>query len=173
MKRYQSALSVCGLALAAVCAIQPAMAATATASFNVTATVTATCSVSATDVAFGNVNPLAAAAATQTGTVTATCTNGTPYSISLAAGAGTFAQRTMSNGTSTLNYNLYAEAGHTNVLGDGSGSTVLITSGTTIGTGATGTGAAQAYTVYGNLPLPQAAATAGNYTDTINVTLNY
>jgi len=151
-----------------------ASAVTATGTFNVTATVNATCSVSATDVAFGTVNTLSSTAATATGTVVATCTNGTTYTIDLSAGAGTFAQRTMSNGTSTLNYNLYSDNTYTPVLGDGTGSTVLISASTPdIGTAGTGSGSAQTYTVYGQLPLPQSTATTGSYTDTINVTLNY
>lgn len=151
-----------------------ASALSTSSSFNVTATVNAACSVSATDVAFGTVNPLSTTASTATGTVVATCTNGTPYTIDLSAGAGTFAQRTMSNGTSTLNYNLYSDNTYTSVLGDGTGSTVLISaSAPDTGTAGTGSGSAQTYTVYGKLPLPQSTATTGNYTDTINVTLNY
>lgn len=164
------------ISIATVISILPmvASAATATTTFNVTATVNATCSVTATDVAFGIVDPLATTAATATGTVVATCTNGSAYTIDLSAGAGTYAQRTMSNGSSTLDYNLYNDATYTSVLGDGTGSTVLISaSAPDLGTAGTGNGGAQTYTVYGQLPLPQATATTGSYTDTINVTLNY
>lgn len=173
MKKYLSALSVCGLLLAAMLPLA-ASAATTGASFNVTAMVAATCSVNATNVAFGSIGPASTTAGTATGTVVATCTNGTPYTIDLSTGSGSFAQRTMSDGTSTLNYNLYSDATYSGVLGDGTESTVLISASTPdTGTAGTGTGTAQTYTVFGQLPLPQTAATAGAYTDSIVVTLNY
>jgi spore coat protein U-like protein len=44
--------------------------------------------------------------------------------VAFSPGSGTYAARTMSNGTNTLNYNLYKDAARTQVRGDGTGGTV-------------------------------------------------
>lgn len=75
----------------------------------VTAEVIASCTVSANPLAFGNYS---LAQIDQTTTLSVTCTNGTPYSISLDAGAGagaTTAVRKMTSGADTLDYSLYKE----------------------------------------------------------------
>ena len=60
------------------------------------------------------------------GSVAVQCTIGILPSFQVAlstGGSGSYATRKMSNGTDTLSYNLYTDAGHTIIWGDGSGGT--------------------------------------------------
>ncbi len=131
---------------------------------SVTGSISPVCTVSTTALAFGSY--VQTAASLGTGTVTVTCTNTAPYQISLGAGAN-------SNGTSRrmagpsgarLSYTLYSNSARTTLWGDG----------TTYGSkvSATGSGAAQARTVYGTIPAGQ-APTPGSYSDTVLVTVEY
>jgi spore coat protein U-like protein len=74
----------------------------------------------------------------------------------------------LASGPGTLNYNLYASAAYSNIWGDGSGATSVVSDSKFIAVGTTTTD----YTVYGRIPAGQDAA-AGTYVDTIVVTLNY
>jgi len=133
------------------------------------------CGVSTAPVSFGTYNPLAGTPLTATGTVTVTCTvTGIglfeSWTIALSQGnSGHFNSRSMLNGGSVLSYNLYTSAAYTNVWGDGSGSTSLVSSPLLllqVGT------ASFNYPVYGVIPAGQDAA-AGTFLDSIVVTLNY
>lgn len=158
--------SLLALALAAVSV--SSFAGTATANFQSTATVSSSCSISATNVAFGTVTPAATGSATATGTITSRCSNAVAYTMAINAGSGTLASRTMAGGvagnTDKLAYNLYTDAGATQVWGDGSASTSTV--------GLTGTGADQTSTVYGKLALNQYVK-PDTYTDNLTVTLAY
>lgn len=66
--------------------------------------------------------------------------------------------------TDKLKYNLFTEVAATSIWGDG-------TTGTSTGT-ATGNGAAQVKTIYGQLPLNQYLK-ADSYSDSLVVTLSY
>jgi spore coat protein U-like protein len=99
-----------------------------------------------------------------------TCTgNGTStLRITLTAGgSGAFAQRRMSNGSNTLNYNLYTTAARTTIWGDG-------TSGTSFLNPANSNGLTQpgvtTMVVYGTVPA-QALPATGTYQDSITATL--
>jgi spore coat protein U-like protein len=148
-------------------------AATATSTFQVTATVLKYCTVSATNLAFGNYTP-STGPVTNSSTVTYACTNGTPItSITLNVGTttgATFAQRLMTNGTQTLEYNLYTTNAYSSIWGDGTGGSV-----TQAGATGSGLGTNSTLTVYGKLPDSAAnqAIPPGSYTDTITVTVNY
>jgi spore coat protein U-like protein len=142
-------------------------AATATASIVVSATVLSICIAAATPLAFGNYDSSAGTATTTTASVIVTCTNGTPYSVALGAGNGTgatVAQRVMTNGSNTLNYNLYTTSGYSSIWGNGTLSTVT-QSGTA---GLTPT----TYTVYGKIPANQ-YVTSGVYGDSVTATVTY
>ncbi|MBP0656299.1 spore coat U domain-containing protein, partial [Mycobacterium tuberculosis] len=100
-------------------------------------------------------------------TLSVQCTNTTPYNIGLNAGTGTgatVASRKMTGtGGALVNYTLYSDNNRTTVWGQ------------TIGTdtvSASGSGAAQSYTVYGRVPV-QTTPAPGAYTDTITVTVTY
>lgn len=140
-----------------------AVAATATTTFAVTATVQATCTVTATAVAFGTY--ASTAVSNSTSTVSVTCTNTTPYTLGLDAGLATGATvttRKMQNGANLLNYALYQDAAHTTNWGNSTGSWES----------SSGTGAAQAFTVYGQVAAGQ-YVTPGTYSDTITATVTY
>lgn len=122
------------------------------------------CTVSATGLAFGSIDPLSATDTTGTATVSVTCPAPASYSLSLSAGAGSYVQRTLTSGVLVLNYNLYTDVSATQVWGDGSGSTFVV-SGSADSNGA-------AHTVYGLVPY-QSQAVPGTYADTIVVTLSY
>ena len=142
-------------------------AGTSTGNFKVTLTIQAECKLnSTTDIAFGT-SGVIQAALTANGTLGVQCTNTTPYNIGLSAGAGTGAtvtNRSMTAGTgSTIGYSLYRDTAFTQVWGD------VVASNTMA---ATGSGAVQSYTVYGRVPA-QTTPAAGNYSDTVQVTVTY
>jgi spore coat protein U-like protein len=152
-----------------------AQAATATGTFTVTATVLKSCTVGATNIAFGNYTP-GGGNLTGNSTVSVKCTKTTPYSVDLNAGTtagGAYAQRLMTDGVNTLQYNLYMTAGFAQVFGDGSGTTGHVAGAVGLGLGA----AAQTYTAFGQLPdnatNQNATPGATAYSDTIMVTVTY
>jgi spore coat protein U-like protein len=145
-----------------------ATAQTASSTLNVSATVTANCTVSTSDVAFGNVNTLSGSNVDTIGAISVTCTNDTDWSAAAGVGSGsgaTFASRRMSNGANLLTYNLFTDAARSSVWGDGTGSTVDIDG--------TGTGAVQNIAIYGRVGSGQTSVPAGNYADTVAVTVSY
>jgi spore coat protein U-like protein len=144
-----------------------------------TAWAVADCSVSSTGVAFGIYDPTTAAATDSTGNLTLVCTHVSGggqrvnYSVALSAGnSGTFTQRWMRAGTSTLNYNLFDTAARARIWGDGSAGTVVISDGFAVGPGQGNNRREVVYPIYGRIPAQQAVAT-GNYSDTIVVTLTF
>jgi spore coat protein U-like protein len=158
-------LSVALLALA----IRPveAFAATPATTFSVTATVLASCTVSAGTLAFGSYTPTGGSPADATSTIDVTCTNGTPYTVALDGGSteNNVAARAMNDPSShTLSYGIYKDSARTTIWGDGTGSTVTQSG--------TGIGSLQGLTAYGRVPASQFVA-AGNYSDTVTVTVSY
>jgi spore coat protein U-like protein len=96
------------------------------------------------------------------GTVSVACSPATSYSVGLSTGNGSYSQRRLSSGSATLDYNLYTDASRSIVWGDG-------TSGSsTVG----GNGESVDHTVYGRIPAQQ-NVTAGNYGDTVIVTVTF
>lgn len=150
-----------------------AIVATASAATVSGGAVAMSCTVGATAVNFGIYNPLSGIPDDATGSVTVTCDVLVQllasWTIALNAGnGGGYAPRLMNNGISTLSYNLYTSAAHSNVWGDGSGTTTLVSDQRTLIVGSN----ISNYTVYGRIPAGQDAA-AGSYLDTIVVTVNY
>jgi spore coat protein U-like protein len=134
------------------------------------ATITGSCVASASGVAFGTYNLLSAAALTSTGTVTVDCSGATKITgsntvtVSLSTGkSGSFNPRSLGAGFS---YNLYQDAGYSEIWGDGTGGSTPYT-----GTITNGQNSFTA-TIHGEIPALQNPA-AGSYTDTIMVTVNY
>jgi spore coat protein U-like protein len=147
-----------------------AEAGTATSSFSVTATVVNSCVVAANSLAFPSYVPTTTTATTGSTTLNVTCTLGAPYTIALSDGSGTGADATAGmsgrkmagSGSTQLGYNLYQDSGYSQAWGS-SGSYLM---------SATGTGVQVPLTVYGRIPAAQVIA-AGNFTDTINVTVSF
>ena len=158
------------MAAAALAVAGTSSAAVTSTTFGVSATVLKICSVAALPLTFGNYTPSAGALPVNT-TVNVKCTKTTPFTVTLDGGStagGTITQRLMTDGTDTLQYNLYTTAGFATLFGDG-----------TTGVGVAGVGVglatAVAVTVFGNLPDNAAnqAVETGAYTDLINVTVTY
>lgn len=135
---------------------------------------TCTCAVSATGVSFGRYSPLAPASTDDTGEIRISCGGGfgsVAYTIQLGRGiygAG-FRPRRMGNGNSRLDYNLYANAAHTIVWGDGSGGTGAVSGMLDVARA----GSSREHVVYGRVPAGQRAAAVGNYSDTVVFTIIY
>lgn len=143
------------------------LAQTATTQFNVQITIAASCQInSATNMDFGS-NGVISGNVEATSTLTVQCTNSTPYNIGLNAGAGTGATvgtRLMTGpANATIAYSLYTTAARTTVWGNTVGTDTVA---------GTGTGAAQAYTVYGRVG-QQTTPAPGVYTDTVTATISY
>ena len=146
-------------------------AGTATGSITVSATVVSSCIVSGATLNFGAaIDPTSASVPIDSSTsITVVCTATTPYAVALnagvnAGGASNFGARAVKNGLKSLGYQLYADALHTTVWGDGTSA-----SATQPGVG---TGSNQSLTVYGRLP-SVTGAIPGTYTDTVTVTVTY
>ena len=142
------------------------LAATTTSTFSVQLTITASCVISsASAMNFGN-SGVIASAINQTSTIQVQCTNTTPYNIGLNAGTATGATvttRKMTNGANAISYSLFSNAGMTTNWGQTFGTDTV---------SATGNGAAQSFTVYGQVPA-QSTPTPGAYFDTITITVTY
>jgi spore coat protein U-like protein len=156
------------LIIASVLAIEPARATTVTNTFTVQAVINASCNVAATTLNFGTYDPASGTALTGSSTVNVFCTSGTPYTTALnvGTGGGSFTTRAVASGGNTLNYNLYRDSAHSQVWGDGTGSTFTVS-----GTGS-GLLTANPLTVYGQMPTAQDQP-PGTYTSTITVTVTF
>lgn len=140
---------------------------TAETTFRVTARVQAVCQVTATDLTFGDYTAQNATALLGTTQVNTTCTPNTTYNIGLneGTGGGTIngGRQMASVGGQKLNYQLYSDSARSKIWGN------TVPTDTVTGTG---TGLAQAHTVYGTVPAKQILP-AGDYTDTITVRIYY
>ncbi len=157
-------VSLAGLAMAWS---DPAMAATATAGLGVQMAVTSICIITSSPALdFGqivfnkNINGST--------TLGVSCSPGTSYTIGLDAGigagaSGTLRRLTLVGGTRTLNYYLATDSALSNLWGN--------TVGTNTVSGV-GTGSQQNYTIYGRVPF-LVVAPAGNYVDTVTITVSY
>jgi spore coat protein U-like protein len=167
LRRWARATTITALTLAAglAAAAPVANAATTTANMSVQLTLASSCAIgSVATLDFGTDTSLAAALAA-TANIQVTCTSGTPYTVELGAGTGagaTTAVRKMTSGANTVNYSIYKEVAHTNVLG--TGATDRLSS--------TGTASAQTFTAYGLVPI-QSTPPIGTYADTVLVTVTY
>lgn len=134
-----------------------------------------TCTVAATGLAFGNYQPLSGAPANSTAIVTVTCNPGiisllVSYSIQISAGTGgSFSARSMGGTSTRLRYQLYRDALHTQIWGDGTGGTVTVTDGYLLGILLP---INRTYTCYANIPANQ-NVDIGGYTDVVSVLLTY
>jgi spore coat protein U-like protein len=176
-RNWKSVRLVMGAAAAAGAVLAmslPAFAATATQSLTVSASVANNCTISTTAVNFGTYDPLSGTDTDNTGSVTITCTKGTSATIALDTGAhASGSTRRMDDGSgNVLTYELYHPAN----LNPGAGAayaTVWGTSGANLfSPAAAPSKAARTFTVSGRITAGQDVA-AGNYTDTVQATVNF
>ena len=174
LSRLTSVISrTVAIAAAIVGAVSTSYAAsptTGSGTFQVGATILVACNITGSTLTFGgSIDPLQTPGPVDASTaLNLTCTKTTPYSVSLSAGANAgnasaFGSRVMKSGNNNLPYQLYLDAGRTQVWGDGNSSGVY--------TG-TGTGSQQQLTVYGRLPSLNGIV-PGNYADTVTLTITY
>ncbi len=132
------------------------------------------CTVATTPVAFGVYDPTSGVDKTSNGAVTVTClivvgvSGSVAYNVNIAPGNGSYASRALKAGALTLNYNLYTDAGLSQVWGDGTGSTGRIGDSYSIPL----VGSIVSYNVYGKIPARQNPG-MGSFTDSLIVTVNY
>jgi spore coat protein U-like protein len=130
----------------------------------------ARCDVTATPITFGAYDVFSSTAVRSTATINVTCTTGgaqlVTVTIGPSLGSGGFSPRQMrwASGNDRLDYNLYSDAGLTQIWGDGTGVgspvTVLVDRGRPFNG-----------SVYGVIPARQNVS-AGLYSDSLTVTIN-
>jgi spore coat protein U-like protein len=134
------------------------------AAFAANATYSSVCRLASTNLNFGSAGALTSSVPAAS-TVTATCSSSTPYTVGLNGGNASSSdptQRQMSSGTAQITYGLYQDSARTSPWGNTSSNWI----------GGTGSGLAQALTVYGLVPA-QTAPAPGTYSDTIVATVTY
>jgi len=165
-------LSAAGLGL-------PIYADTTTSDLALTASVTSRCTISVTNLDFGAYDPIVANATqdlTASSTISTTCTLGTTGVVTMSKG-GHFlycvvndCHRRLANteGTSFLRYNIYTASSYSfSAIWNHDVEEMRSVAGVL------GTGVSRDLTVYGEVPKNQKYATAGSYSDSINVILTY
>ncbi|MFL5311274.1 MAG: spore coat U domain-containing protein [Myxococcales bacterium] len=140
--------------------------------FNVSSSVAANCTISATDLNFGAYDPVVANKTTALDvntTVSVLCTKGsTGVTVGLDLGTHAAAgNRFMSNGSDSLQYELYSDSAGGAVWSNGGAGVVAWPVFGPIGAG-TGT----PHTVFGRVPAAQDVS-VGSYTDVVTATVNF
>jgi len=126
------------------------------------------CTISATSVNFGTYNVFNGSDVDSTGTVTYRC-NGSAHNITVALTQGasaTFNPRQMQKGAEALTYNLFRDASHSTIWGDGtSGTSVYQLANPPNNTNVN-------LTVYGSVSAGQDVS-AGTFSDTVTAVINF
>jgi len=158
MARNRPLAVALGLLLGLAC--PAAFTQTATDTFQVSITIADDCTISAQDLNFGSHVTLAALIDVDS-IITVNCSIGTVYTVSLNQGVN--GTRLMSDGTNTVDYELYTTALR------------VLAWGTTAGVdtvGGVGDGTDQDLTVYGRVPV-QATPAPATFTDTVTATVAF
>ena len=136
------------------------------------------CTISTTGVAFGVYDAALASPTDATGDLRVRCIHlgggavRTSYTVGLSAGnSGDFTQRRMRAGTAVLNYDLFDSATRTRVWGNGTGGSGLVSGSLLVNPGNFSVNELS-HPIYGRIPAQQ-SADAGNYSDTILVTIAF
>ena len=165
LKQRNIKISIISAMLAGTVGLSSASFAT---TFEVKTNVVGACTLVATDMDFGAYDTTSEAPDDATSTITHTCTNGTAATIAISQGSTTDGASTdvapvrqMANGAITLAYSI-----STSVGGAEWGNTKET------GSGFTSNGSSTPVNVYGRIAAGL-AVTAGDYTDTLTVTVEY
>jgi len=121
-----------------------------------------------TGLSFGNYDVFAASPTLSAGNLAYTCTGGATVTITLSIGsAPSFAPRWLLGPPGAhLQYNLFLDAGHATIWGDGTGVTGLY------GPNAPADNATVMVPIFGSIPAGQDVP-IGGYSDTITATINF
>jgi spore coat protein U domain-containing protein, fimbrial subunit CupE1/2/3/6 len=128
----------------------------------------AACSLTSTTILFGSYDIFSSTPLDTLGQIIFRCNNN-DHNISISidkGGASTFDPRRLLNGGSTLNYNLYLDAARTTIWGDGTGGTQNFF----VRNPANNQDIS--IPLYGRIPAGQGTS-AGNYSNTLTVTINF
>jgi len=133
----------------------------------------ATCSVSSSGLSFGEYDVLSLHENYSIGNLSVSCTGlsetaSVAYEIQLGRGSGTYGSRTLTSGGNVLAYNVYTQANHLFIWGDGSFGTAVLNDSYGLGLSTVSNN----YPIYGRIPAGQNVS-AGNYSDTLIMTINY
>jgi len=167
MKKF---LSTAALITAGVLASSTAsFAQSSTDSFGVSLTVEDECSITAAGpLGFGTTGGIIDENVDALTTINVVCSAGSEFEVGLSAGANAdeadTTTRAMISGTNAVDYDLYTDAGRTDVWGNTQGDDTVAVEAAT--------GATETLTVYGRVPAGQNVA-AGAYDDTITATIWY
>ena len=121
------------------------------------------CTINVLDINFGAYDVFSATPLDTTGTIDVSCPIRSSVDITFSTGAGSYAARYLQQGTTRLNYNLYRNAARSQILGNGTLGTRILTANNIRN---------RSFTIYGRIPARQNVR-AGTYTDTIIVTLTF
>lgn len=160
MRTSSIALAVAGLIAAG--AASGAAAQTKTAQFAVRAQVVADCQITAQDLNFGTYS--SASPATASTPLNLRCTPGSAATVSLDGGSSGNPQQRHMVGPANLNYQLFRDAALQDPINTAGAAFQL--------QGSQNTGQTVIFTVHGQVPSGQTVP-AGNYVDTIRVTVQY
>ena len=165
---HRSSIALIGIAALSLLGDRTLDAQSASASLTVTASVSKNCTITTTPVSFGAYDPVVANATNPldgTGTIVVACTRGANAMVGMNGGTNGFGtNRRMSRGAGQfLEYQLYTNAGRTDVWGDDLGGLYL---------GVAPSRDPRTFNVYGRVPARQ-DATVGSYTDTVVATVNF
>ena len=145
-------------------------AGTANGTLTVTGTVLPTCSVTSGNLSFGTTIPTTISSPITTSTnVSVTCSSGTPYSVMMGLGTASGATKTarkMLSGSNVMTYGLYTDSAYANAWSD----TVAATPDNTTVQG-NGNGSGQIVSIFGKIPAQ--TVVAGNYSDSVVITVSY
>lgn len=147
---------------------QPAHASTATGQMPVSAQVLENCSVVSTPMAFGSITDVGANDVETKATITLACTANATFEIQLDDGTNPDAgQRRMANvgATEFLPYEIYKDSGHSSRWGNTLGSDTVTGSASALG--------AASVIAYGRIAQGVGKVSAGSYTDTVTITVNF
>ncbi len=127
----------------------------------------AACTIGITSMNYGVYDVFSSADLEFTGSVTYTCDTTTNITIALGrGGAPSFNPRQMVEGADTLDYNLYLDAAHTTIWGDGTGGTSVYSDPSMP------VNKPVTVTIYGRIPARQNVR-AGTYTGTVTAIINF
>jgi spore coat protein U-like protein len=133
----------------------------------------ASCTITNSGISFGAYDPLSSQPRDTNSTIQNACQGsaGENVSYSIAANelSGGGPTMTLSNGSSTLQYDLYLDIGRTVIWGDGANGASMIQDSYNITSGPV----SKTYTVYGRIFGGQFSATPGAYTDGLVITVSY